>query len=999
MKKPIRVFAYLLIAALVLPGGQSRLPSAAAAQSSGTARMQVQPASPAHEIPDKVAIFDPSKKWPHLLSELPPDPNAIYGSLDNGFRYVVMKNKKPENRVSMHLYVQAGSMHETDEQRGLAHYLEHMLFNGSEHFKPGELVKYFQSIGMQFGADANASTGFYKTVYDIDLPSGDPDSLAKGMLVLHDYAAGALILEKEVEKERPIVLAEKRTRDSVDYRTFEAVFNFEMPNALLSSRLPIGTEEVLAKADRPLLKSFYDTWYRPERMVIVMVGDFDPQKAVSMIRERFSDIKARAPLSPYNDPGSIHHEGTQSFYHYEPEAGNTSVVIEVITKKVIPPDSKTLEKTNLYSAMANRIINNRLEEMLDKPETPFSDANISSGNYLGYVLSSDISADCAPENWKAAMGAIDREIRSAIQYGFTESELAEVKKDFVASLEKAVLTAPTRESRQLAREIMNGLNQIRVFQSPEQEKKLLLPIVQTATAEALHQALMDYWKMDQRLVLVTGNADLRKESPAPEQQILSAFKQSQETEVAKPEERGNIKFPYLAVPKTPTVAPRIERVEDLGITVVEFGNGVRLNVKKTDFKANQVVAALAFGGGQASEPLDKPGLSELSASVVNLSGLGKLTRDELKRALAGKNTYTFFKVEENKFVFTGNTIPDEIGLLFDLLYAHMQDPAFRSDAYSLSMKQFAQKYESLMHEIYGGMVFEGARFLAGGDPRFGLPDFKTFRKNSLSDIRDWLTPAIESAPLELSIVGDIDVQRVIDLATTYFGTLPARSGKITAHTVRMPNFPETEKLNVRVPTKIYKGIVDVTYPTDDFWNISTTRRLSVLSSVMSDRMRIRIREKMGAAYSYEAYNDPSLAYPGYGVYHALAQINPDRADEVIAAIREIAADLAQTGVTQEELQRALKPIVEGIRERIKTNGYWLDSVLKGSGDHPERFDWARTFLSDYASINADELGKMAKVYLNNAAAATIRIIPEEQTANSAAPPAETEPAAQAETVN
>ena len=192
--------------------------------------------------------------WPHDNSDLKPDPALFFGKLENGFRYVLMHNRNPENRVSMHLNVQAGSMQETDGQQGLAHYLEHMLFNGSEHFAPGELVKYFQSIGMQFGADANAHTGFFETVYDIFLPAGDRENLEKGLLVMHDYAGGALLLPSEIDRERKIILAEKRSRDSASYRTFVATLDFELPDARMTHRLPIGTDAVLNSAGQEELK-------------------------------------------------------------------------------------------------------------------------------------------------------------------------------------------------------------------------------------------------------------------------------------------------------------------------------------------------------------------------------------------------------------------------------------------------------------------------------------------------------------------------------------------------------------------------------------------------------------------------------------------------------------------------------------------------------------------------------------------------------------------------
>ncbi len=278
-------------------------------------------------------------QWPHENNDLLPDPALVFGKLPNGFRYVLMENQKPKDRVSMHLNVQAGSMHETDEQQGLAHFLEHMLFNGSTNFKPGELVKYFQSIGMEFGPDANAHTGFNNTVYDLLLPEGNRESLEKGLVVMKDYAEGALLLQSETDRERRIVLAEKRTRDSASYRTFVSTLNFELPEARVSKRLPIGKEEVLKNANSKQLKEFYNKWYRPEKLILVMVGDFDSKLAASLIDEKFSSLSPRAPPGLEPDFGEINHEGVKPFYHFEKEAGNTTVGIEVVKKIFRQPDS------------------------------------------------------------------------------------------------------------------------------------------------------------------------------------------------------------------------------------------------------------------------------------------------------------------------------------------------------------------------------------------------------------------------------------------------------------------------------------------------------------------------------------------------------------------------------------------------------------------------------------------------------------------------------------
>jgi len=927
------------------------------------------------------AIFNPSQTLAHRQSDLKPDPNVTFGEFENGFRYILMPNQKPEDRVSMHLYIQAGAMLEKDNERGIAHYLEHMLFNGTEHFKPGELVKYFQSLGMRFGPDVNGRTGFYNTVYDIDLPEGDKKGLEKGLLVLRDYAAGALIPAEEVEKERSVILAEKRTRDSVDYRTFVETLKFEFPDALISKRLPIGTTKVIKAADRELLKSFYDSWYRPGRMLVIMVGDFDLDAAKSLIKAKFAGLSARGPLRDYPDFGSISHHGTQTFYHHEPEAGSTTTSIEVVSKKPQPADSKSLRRKRLLSNMASQIINYRLDEMLDHPDTPFTSASMHAGNYLNYVQAAEIRADCPPGKWKPTIESLEQNLRKALTYGFTKNEVERAKKELKAELNRRIKSAATRESSHLARQIISSLNSRRVFQSPSQKKKILAPMIEAADAESIHAALKKDWSPDHRLVLVTGNADLSGKDAEPEQQIADVFTNSRKTPVHAPAEKAAVEFPYLDAPAGEGEIAKKEKIQDPEMLRVEFKNNVNLNIKKTDFKDNQVTAALVFGHGNKAEPIDKPGLSQLAQKVVNLSGTAELTRDQLKQALAGKNTSTGFHVEEDKFVFTGHSVSEEISLLFSLMYTHIMDPGFRKDAYELAMRQFEQKYKSWQHSIHGALLLDGKRFLAGGDSRFGFPDVETFQKNSLADVKEWVGASMAEAPIEISVVGDLNVDRVIENAKKYFGALaPRKTAAISSDKAGAPDFPAGKSRHIEVPTKIKKGLVDIAYSTDDFWDIHKTRRLSVLSEVMSDRMRIKIREKMGAAYSYQAYNHPSRAFQDFGIYHAIVEIAPEDSSEVLAAVKEIAANLARQGVGQDELERAVKPILTSIKERQKTNEYWLNSVLKGSSRHPEQIGWSRTFFSDYQSITTEELSKLAGQYLKNKKAAELIITPEQMTA-------------------
>lgn len=930
--------------------------------------------------PASVAAFDPNEKQSSSCltmlpadSDLTPDPAIVCGRLDNGFRYLLMENKHPQDRVSVHLYIRAGSLNETDAQQGLAHFLEHMLFNGSTHFAPGELVRYFQSIGMQFGNDANAHTGFDETVYDIVLPTGDEENLQKGLLVMQDYAMGALLLEEEIKRESGVILAEMRARDSAAYRTFKASMQFEYPDFLVSRRLPIGKAEIIRNADQTLLKGFYDTWYRPDNMVLVMVGDFKIPVAQALIESQFKSLTSRAPKAAPPDLGTIDHNGLKVFYHHEPETGGTTVSIEVVRAYQQPADDLSQRRREILAEMADRIVQNRLDTLQKQPEAPYTDAAVGSGVYLNHIRYAEIAADCSAQHWQRTATVLEMELRRARRFGFTEAELARVKKGLNNMLDKSVKEAPTRNSTQLARSMIRQLSKGRVIQSPVQVRALLAPIIESATAADLHQAFLDNWPDDHRLVLVTGNVDLKNDSSKPPtSQIRGTFLRAAAAPVHPPESAPMATFPYLPTPDQTGVIDSVETIKDLGITRVRFANGIRLNLKPTDFKTNEVLANLSFGSGQSQEPADQPGLSLLAEATINESGLGALNSNELERALAGTSTSVDFSIMEGYFNYFAKSVSGEMELLFQLLYAHLKDPGIRNDAMQLARERLRQDYQSLSRSIGGMLRIKGLRLLAGGDTRFGIPSPQDLEAIDLNHIRSWITPALASAPLELSIVGDFDQNQVVELARLYLGTLPDRSGQMSQGSrTDLPHVPAGSSDHIEVDTKIDNAMVVVAWPTEDFWNIRRTRRLSVLADIFSERLRERIREKLGASYSPYAFNQGSHAYKGYGTLQTHVNAAPDQIHTVLDEVEAIAKDLSQKGVNEDERLRAIDPILTSIKEYRQTNEYWLNSVMTGSSRAAEQFEWARSFVGDYGAITNQELSELAATYLSGKRAVII----------------------------
>ncbi|PIE61112.1 MAG: peptidase M16 [Desulfobacterales bacterium] len=913
------------------------------------------------------------------LPAAPVDPALLQGTLDNGLRYFIIKNKTPKDRVSVHLNVFTGSMAETAKERGLAHYLEHMVFNGSEHFKPGELITYFQSIGMDFGGDANASTSFFKTVYDLSLPKGNKKYLKDAFLVLRDYAGGALLLQREIDRERGVIFAEKRERDSVSYRTFKKELAFELPASKLARRMPIGTDDVIRTIDRNQMKSFYDRWYRPDNMALVVVGDMDVKTAQSLIKEQFSALRPRsdAPRRVQTDISWTPHDGVRFFYHREPEAGNTHLTIERIKKRDFKPETILDFKKSNLEYIACQMFQNRLLTMVREQTADFTSASVYSGLYLRYLNVSAIQAVCEPKHWKSALRQLDVTLRQALKYGFSQSELDRVRADVVTGLNSEAAKSDTRKSASIARELLFSLNNSRLFLSPEQEKALLVPYIQKISLEQVNRAFRSLWPDDHRLVLATGNLDAGSES----EKELAAVLNASASVTPEPYTLSEVKrFPYLPLSKKNTgVTNQRDNVKDLGITQVDLGNHIRINLKPTPFKKGEFIFKVVFGNGHIDMPQHLYGLSTLAEVAVAQSGFGRMDLDQLDAALAGRDVSISFKIDKTSFVLEGRAAPQEAELVLQLIYTYFMDPGFRDKSLALSKVRYRQNYESLSRDIKGVMQIRGRQFLASGDPRFGLAPPKKAEALTMKQIESWIRPAFESSPMEVSFVGEFQTEHLSSLAVKYLGTLSSRqtpkkgiSG--TDGKTRIV-FPSGRFETFYVDSRLEKAVAHVAFLTDDFWDIMQTRKLSLLSRVLTERLRQTIRENLGASYSPYVYNNPSLIFDGYGVLNAVVNVSPDQIDVVIPQMLTLINTLAENGVKHEALEHVKAPLMNHLKVLRETNSYWLNSVLSGSFRYPQKLTWAMNLMDGYGGITAADLTELAKKYLNPDSGAILKVVP------------------------
>jgi zinc protease len=939
--------------------------------------------------------------FPHEASDLKPDPQVRYGQLPNGLRYAVRPNKEPQDRVSLRLLVEAGAVHETDEQDGLAHFLEHMAFNGSTHYPPGTLIEFFQRMGMSFGADTNASTSFLRTMYLLELPATDEPTITEGLRVFRDYADGLLLEPKEIERERAVILSEKRTRDSVAYRTSVATRRFMLGGTLFARRDIIGATEVLSTAGRDQFADFYDAWYRPERMAVVVVGDIDPPAIERHIVAAFESLRPRAPARPDPDLGTLRvAQGIRGFHHHEPEAPSTNVSIATVTPDIKEPDTAAVRLKRLPRSLAHGMLNRRLAILARREDAPFTAGSAGVGEAFNFYRQTAITLNCRDDQWADALAVADQELRRALEHGFQPAELNEVLAAVRNSLEQAVKTAPTRHSSVLAEAITEALLERDVFTSPADDLALYGPALEKVTVEDCLAAMREAWSPDHRLVMVTGNAKIgetaagapaaaagRTAGAPAEPVIRDRYEKSRAVAVAPPEALAEQTWAYTDF-GAPGRIVRREHVADLDVTLLAFENGVRLNLKHTDFEANRIRMTVRIGTGQLTEPADKPGLAFYTGQTFTEGGLGRHSVDDLRRILAGRTVGAGFMAGGDAFVINGLTNREDLELQMQLVAARIADPGYRPEAARQARKAIDQIYLSLQHTASGPFTLEVAKLLASGDHRFGLPPKEVILQRNLDEVKAWLAPELARGAVEIAIVGDLDLEATIDAVAKTLGALPPRRARPSLDELRNVTYPgEPFFKRYEIPTEIPKGTIALYWPTTDGRDVRRARRLNMLGEVLSDRLRIKVREELGDAYSPGAGSSASDIYPGYGYMMAQVSVDPPRAAEVARIIVDIAGSMAASGVTEDELERARKPVLTSLRETARTNPYWLNSVLARAQERPEVLDWSRTRYRDNEAITKSEIDELARRYLVAQRASRVIVVPQSKDGHPVSPAA------------
>lgn len=918
-----------------------------------------------------------ARKWAHEQSDIKPDDKTLYGTLENGMRYVIHKNALPPKRVSLRLHVDAGSLSEKESQRGVAHFLEHMVFNGTKTFPDAtKLVPQMQRLGIAFGAHANAYTSFDETVYMLDLPDVKKSTVDLAFNVMGDFADGALLTDAEIDEERGVISSEKTSRDSINMRMMEKQFQHLMPNSLVPKRFPIGTDDVIAKAPRAEFVDFYTRYYTPEKMTFIVVGDVDVAELKQRIHNTFSGIKNPAQPGMTGSVGDVSGaKGFQTAVFSDKELSSTDVSLIQVRAKEKVIDSKKNRAAKLPLNIAHSIMNRRFSRLAKQENATITSGSISSQVLFREAEIGSIDVTAKDGNWQAVVPVLEQELRRGVEHGFTQAEIDEITAGMINGYQQSVVRAATKKTKTIASSLAKHVHGDYVYSTPEDDLSIFQENLKTVTPAACHKALVDFWSTEDMTLVLSVPEQLEN----VEKSLDALYQRSKLVKVEPAAQKKIGVFGYTDFGKPGTVVSN-SHIADLDIYQLEFSNGVKVNYKQTDFDKNQILITSNFGTGKLGMPQDKPGLDMLTAAVANSGGLGKHSVDDLRTLLAGKNVGVGIGTGDDSFSLGGATTPDDLELQLQLFCAYLLDPGFRPEAERQFKAQLPMLFSTFKHSAQGAQA-QMSGWLHGGDGRFTIPTLEQAQALGTPDAVNWIKPQMLESALEIGIVGDIDTKALIPLLAKTVGALPARKPAVkvadTLRVISVPETPITKKFGFesKVPTAI--AIVGWKAEDNVKQDVKLARRASILGEVLSDRMRIKLREELGDAYSPRASTQLSSTYKNVGFVLAYSPVKPEDLDNVGKVILELGDKLANEGASEDELKRALTPRIGMLSKSLRQNSYWLGNVVAQAQTRPYTLEWARGREADYKAINLADINALAKKYLTRDRSMLIKIAPDE----------------------
>jgi zinc protease len=851
---------------------------------------------------------------------VPINPVVRHGTLPNGLRYLIRQNGRPAKRVSLRLGVKAGSLYEADNQQGLAHFLEHMAFNGSAHFPPGQVFAYFESVGAQLGPHVNASTSFDQTIFQLDLPTDKPEVMQQGFTALADFAGGLTLDPEQVEKERGIVIEEWRRGLGAGSRIRDRQMPTLFYHSKYAERLPIGKPEIIRTAPASEIRAFYDAWYRPDRMVVIAIGDLDPPQVETAIRTIFGPLMARAPALPEPDMRVPPHKELLVNITADPEVTQSSV--QLTTKRQSEGDQRVRDyRRMIVEQLFASMFNDRFGVLTRRADAKFLSANVGGGPLNRETISFTLAARAREGGVPEALSALVVEAKRVREYGFTAGELERAKSDILAQFQRSYNERDKSESGSFAAEYLRHFFTDEVIPGIEYEYALVQWALPTITLADMTAAAKVQLGEENRVVLVV--VPEKPGSPAPaEASIRDALSSAGRVAVMPWNDTATTRALLEKIPEPAAISARRE-IPELGVTVVRFANGLEAWLKPTDFKNDEILFHMyALGGASLAAPADFLSAS-FATRYVGLSGYGGLNALDLDKLLAGKRVAVAPFASLSTQGFSGGTSPGDLETAFQLLYQQFTAPGSDPEAFALMKRQLEASVQNRgqdPRQVFGERVEQ-----VNSCDHYTAQPLTPENISSIDPVKmlafykGWFANA---ADFTLFMVGAFDREKVIPLLARYVGTLPS-TGKKTAqfHDLKLcfPSAVETVRVEKgREPRSqtVMSFFADV--PANPMEQETVGTAIFALETVLRDVLR----EDLGQTYSVGVGLAQSLPQRGDGSVQIQFEAAPDNIQAMIdRVIREIKA-LQQTGPSPLLVEKAKESSRRSYETALTENGYW-----------------------------------------------------------------------------
>jgi zinc protease len=908
-----------------------------------------------------------------LNNPIPADPNIKIGKLDNGITYYIKQNKKPEKRMELRLALNAGSVCETDGQQGLAHFMEHMCFNGTKNFPSNKMIDMLEEMGVKFGAELNAGTSFDQTVYMIKVPTDSIEWINRGFQVIEDWAHQVSLEDAEIDKERGVITEEWRLGLGAEERMQQIYFPILLKGSKYAVRNPIGKVEVIKSFPYDTLRAFYKSWYRPDLMAVVVVGDIDPGLAEKKVKEYFG----RVPKAQ-NPPERVEY----------PIPGNTDPLISVVTDKEAQgfnaivfykhPKSENVTygdyRNQIMRTLYTNMLNNRLQEIGQKPESPFLYAGTGYESFLGRTVDAYVLQVAAKENQiEKSIDAVLTENERVRQFGFTATELEREKKDVLSMYEKMAKESDKTESRSYADEFVRNYLDKECIPGIQKEFDIVKGYLPEISLEEINK-LGKAWITDENMAALVTAQEKEGVNVPTEAQVLEVIKAVKTKKIEAYVDKVS-DVPLLAA--MPVGTKVVKRTDDskFGFTDLTFGNGVHMILKSTDFKNDEIVLSAFSPGGSSLYPDGDIMSATLAPTIISQSGLGDYDFIGLQKKLSGNTAKLNPYISDLREGVNGNCSPKDLETMLQLNYLYFTKTRKDESAYNAYISRIRNMIKPMRSNPQ--VIFQDtlSKIISLNSPRvITLPSETQINQINLDRmISIFKERFADASDFTYLMIGNFKIDEVIPLLEKYIGGLPSIKRKETWKDVT-PGFPKG-LLVVDVPKNSEpQSSVAMVWKGDFKWKDKERQAFSILMNILAIKCRESMREDQGGVYGVGVNGSSSkLPKPKFTI-QASWGCNPDNITKLTETVLGEMGKIKSEGPTETDLNKVKETLIRERETRLKENGFWLSSLQNHFllGDKILTLEEYKAFINSFTGA---DVKAVANKYLNTKSYVQVALTP------------------------